>query len=135
MVNFWGPVNFTIKYKTHPCGGIIMTGEGYLRSPNYPNKYGKTVDCTWLINLPSEQNINITTMSMDLGDDCNKNFITIYNGNTPKSPKLGTFCKKQQITLTSPGNDLWIDYHADETSNGKGFEIKYEPFVRGNDIS
>lgn len=84
--------------------------------------------------MPDEQRINISTIDIDLGGDCNKNYITIYSGSTPKSPKIGSFCKKQQINFTSPNNYLWIDYHGDENSDGKGFEIKYEPYVTGINV-
>lgn len=68
---------------------------------------------------------------MDIGDDCTKNYITIYNGKSPKSPLIGTFCNTKSIAFTSPTNALWIDYHGDKDTNGKGFKLNYEPYVTG----
>lgn len=124
-------MNFTINYQTHPCGGVVTDGEGYIRSPNYPNKYGKTADCAWIIKLPTEQQINITTRTIDLGSDCSKNYVVLYGGGNSNSPKLGTLCGKKPFNKLLYSNELRIEYHGDAASDGKGFELKYEPYVTG----
>lgn len=124
-------MNYTISYHTYPCGGVINNEMGTILTPNYPNKYGSSLECAWLLNLPKEQNIKLKFNDLNL-DSCDKSYIDIYNGNSPKSPKIGRYCQKNvpEIIQTQE-NSVWIDYKANEDSESKGFSLSYEPAIKG----
>jgi len=49
------------------CGGTYYTSKGTLQSPNYPDNYPNNKDCTWIISVPTGQQIklNVTDFSME----------------------------------------------------------------------
>ena len=49
------------------------------------------------------------------------------------SPKIGTYCRNNSPqSLQSQYNNLWIEYHFENSSNGRGFSLNYEPVISGN---
>ncbi|XP_068906568.1 cubilin-like isoform X2 [Tenebrio molitor] len=125
-------LNYTISFNTYKCGGIITSETGSIKSPGYPNKYSKSMECSWLIQLPKDQTILLTFDALDLGNDCEKSYLDIFNGNSPKSPKIDRYCQSNlPEPLSSQSNTLWINYKFDQTSNSKGFSFKYEPKIQG----
>jgi cubilin len=90
------------------------------------------MECSWLIQLPKDQTILFTFDALDLGNDCEKSYLDIFNGNSPKSPKIDRYCQSNlPEPLSSQSNTLWINYKFDQTSNSKGFSFKYEPKIQG----
>ncbi|KAJ3659671.1 hypothetical protein Zmor_011346 [Zophobas morio] len=124
--------NYTMSYNTYKCGGVISSETGVIRSPGYPNKYSSSIECAWLLKLPEEQTILLTFENLDLGDNCAKSYLDIYNGNSPSSPKIDRYCQNNKPdSIRSESNILWIEYKYDQESNGKGFSLKYEPKIQG----
>ncbi|XP_045482434.1 cubilin [Harmonia axyridis] len=140
-LQIWGredSLNFTFDYNTYPCGGLRSEEIGQISSPNYPNKPSSAIECSWLLKLPKEHQINVSFSTMDLGDDCEKSFIEIFNGNSPKSPRIAKFCKdnvpkldKLPYSIISQENTLLIDYHFSADGKGKGFNLTYKPLING----
>lgn len=125
-------MNFTATYSTHDCGGIVHDQSGVISSPNYPNKPTKAYECAWLLKVLEGQVLNITSININLGDDCEKSYLVIYNGELPTYPKIGKYCKQSKPEmLISQSNNLWIEYKHDISSNGVGFQFKYEAISSG----
>lgn len=126
--------NFTLRYDTYPCGGMIREREGIIQSPGFPHRSSDVVECVWVIELGQEETIKLKFDSLELGDDCAKSFVIIYNGGLNTSPRLGKYCKNTYPqTLQSQSNSLWIEYHS-ETSAGKGFKLNYEGISTGKKL-
>ncbi|KAK9890452.1 hypothetical protein WA026_010538 [Henosepilachna vigintioctopunctata] len=124
--------NFTINYEYHPCGGIIKGERGSFTSPGYPTKYKKHLECAWVIHLPEEHQIKLNFVSLNLGDDCEKSYITIYNGKYSTSPRIGRFCNTNKPeVIISQRNYLLIEYHYETSSSAVGFNATYEPVIKG----
>ncbi|KAL3289762.1 hypothetical protein HHI36_023157 [Cryptolaemus montrouzieri] len=124
--------NFTIDYEYFPCGGNIKGETGTINTPNYPNKYNKQLECAWVLKLPDEHQIKLNFVSINLGDDCEKSFIIIYNGEYPTSPRIGKFCNNNLPgSITAQKNHLFVEYHHEENSTGIGFNATYEPVIKG----
>lgn len=88
--------------------------------------------CSWLLKQPDNQQILINFTKFDLGTDCNKNYITIYNGKTQTAPKIGIFCANRfPRSIRSQGSHLLLQYNREENPVGQGFNITYEPAVDG----
>ncbi|KAJ8930430.1 hypothetical protein NQ314_016756 [Rhamnusium bicolor] len=125
-------MNFTISYNTHQCGGISKRQQGYISSPNFPNKPSKTVECAWLVKVDNEQAINLTIIDINLGSDCEKSFLSVYNGALPTHPRIGKYCHDTKPeTIISQSNSLWVEYKWEAGSTGTGFKLKYEAMAGG----
>ncbi|KAJ8975807.1 hypothetical protein NQ317_013738 [Molorchus minor] len=125
-------LNLTVSYNVHNCGGIKSGHTGYISSPNYPNKPSTTVECAWLIKVGEEQTVNLTVLNMNLGSDCEKSYLTIYNGELPSFPKIGKFCKDDKPDrIISQSNALWVEFKHRADSTGTGFKLYVEPIEHG----
>ncbi|XP_056646391.1 cubilin [Diorhabda sublineata] len=125
-------MNFTAQYNTHDCGGMVEGQSGVISSPLYPNKPSKSYECAWLVSVATGQTINVTSITLDLGDDCEKSYVVVYNGGLPTHPRIGKYCKNMKPELLiSQTNQLWIEYKFDQTSIGTGFTLKYEAMSSG----
>ncbi|KAK4871991.1 hypothetical protein RN001_016115 [Aquatica leii] len=125
-------LQYTVNYVVYSCGGIVTKQDGFISSPNYPQKYSGTIECAWLLKLPENQKININFVNVDLDPNCEYNYITIYNGELPTSPKIGHFCNNNKpASLTIQGNYMLVEYHADERSTGTGFKMQYQSVIGG----
>lgn len=125
-------LNFTISYNTYNCGGIVNDQEGFISSPSFPNETSRLIECNWMIKVDEEQTVNLTVLSMDLGDDCEKSFIVIYNGDRPLSPTFGKYCgTNKPDAIISQSNSLSIEYRNEKDITGTGFRLKYEAISEG----
>ncbi|CAG9816798.1 unnamed protein product [Phaedon cochleariae] len=125
-------LNFTASYSTHDCGGILTGQSGMISSPNFPNKPSKTFECAWLLRADEGQTINITVLSSNLGDDCEKSFLAIHNGGLPTHPRIGKYCRNAKPDpILSQGREVWIEYRWEQGSTGTGFQLKYEATSKG----
>lgn len=138
----WGrrnSFNYTFDYDTYPCGGIKTSETGEITSPDFPNKPSTSIECSWVLNLPKNHQINLTFATLDLGDDCDKSFIEIFNGPSSRSPRIGIFCKNNMFkfgssnssSVISERNTLVVNYHFSADNEGKGFNLTWKPVING----
>ncbi|CAH0562353.1 unnamed protein product [Brassicogethes aeneus] len=129
------PFNFTVAYDTHKCGGLRYPGfdeQPFITSPDYPAKPGKSFECAWLVKTPSQATVMLAMVNFDLGSNCDNHYMIIYNGPSPKHPKIGKYCKNNKpTTLVSSSNALWVEYHYQSGSEGNGFKLTYSPVING----
>lgn len=127
------PIEVSVSYVTHPCGGVITDQNGYIQSPKIEAS-SQNIECAWQMKLPDGERINLTMIEMDLGEDCDKSFFVIYNGQFPTAPRIDKYCRsnKPQNSIISESNYLWMEYKWEKGSTGKAIKIKYEPYGGGN---
>lgn len=90
------------------------------------------MECSWLLKLPDNQQIKLNFTNINLDTNCDYNYIIIYNGDSPRSPRIGHFCENSKPgNIHSQSNKMLIEYHADERSSGTGFKLNYEPVIGG----
>ncbi|XP_066255144.1 cubilin [Euwallacea similis] len=127
-------LNYTILYNVYPCGGILDTESGSIDSPNFPNPPNVSIECAWIIKLPTyNSRIKINVHTLDL-EECARNYIEIFNGPTSASPKIGKYCKDNEITtFNAQSNEMLIEYKYERGDNdkAKGFRIFYEGETEG----
>ncbi|KAG5893860.1 hypothetical protein JTB14_005469 [Gonioctena quinquepunctata] len=130
MTDFEYDMNFTVSYNTHPCGGILSSQSGYIASPNFPNQ--PSIECAWLLKVDEGQTINLTITTLDLGNDCEKSFVTIHNGELPTRPQIGKFCRNANPgPIITQSHQVWIEYRWEKGSSGSGFRLQYEAISTG----
>nr|CAD7397146.1 unnamed protein product [Timema cristinae] len=127
-----GKMNFTLKYSSSPCGGVLNGPEETVSSPNYPNNYSPNTDCAWSVSYPEGQAIKIHFISLNMEADCEKDYLSIHSGHIPSSPRIGRYCGNSPPSdITSHSNTLWIAFHSDAETQGQGFQLTLEPVTGG----
>ena len=126
---FFGPVNFTMTYKTHKCGGILKNyAENYIRNLPANTSSEAVVDCAWSLEYDEGTSISLIITNMTLTLPCDDEYIEIYNGPTVLSPLIGKFCGSEvSKPIVSQRNNLYVQYHTTDfvgRSKNSVFEIK-----------
>ena len=70
------------------CGGVFTEPEGSFASPHYPDEYPNNTYCEYLIEVESENGIQITFTDFEL-EECPWDFIEITYGS---SGETETYC-------------------------------------------
>ncbi|KAL5010260.1 hypothetical protein ScPMuIL_012565 [Solemya velum] len=115
------------------CGGNLQLldniPEGYITSPNYPQRYLHNLDCTWIIMAPASETIqfDFEDFQIEGGSGCQYDFVRIRDGGTVSSPIIGTYCSSTQPnTTTTTGNIAFIRFRTDDSIPKRGFKLKYK---------
>ncbi|XP_046392545.1 cubilin-like [Ischnura elegans] len=111
------------------CGGTYFATVGVLQSPGYPNMYSPNKDCTWIIQVPTGQQIklNVTEFDLETSSPCSYDYLELRNGGQTTSPLIGKFCGNIiNRQITSMGNQLYIRFVSDSSVNSKGFKITWD---------
>ena len=101
---------------------------GYFQSPGYPC-YPNNKDCSWLIETSYGGYIYLYFYQFHLqhgGSNCPWDFVEIYDGNTPWSPRITRACGQlAPWGLYSSGRFLLIKFHSDGAVPMPGFSAYY----------
>ena len=115
----------------YPALGLIIEAschntydsDGYLISPNYPQKYENDLDCRWTIKAPVEKIIALTISEFRTDSDGGDN-LKIYHGSNIHGVIVGTLPEYDPIPLLSTGNSLYLRFSTYSDHTEKGFKIK-----------
>ncbi|XP_038642705.1 procollagen C-endopeptidase enhancer 2-like [Scyliorhinus canicula] len=113
---------------TFPCGGQILGEQGYIASEGFPALYPSNKTCTWSITVPPGRIVILSFRHMDLETDpiCRYDHVSVYNGNSASSERLGRFCGTfRPGAVMSTSNSMLIEMASDDDSAGKGFLAVY----------
>lgn len=117
---------FQVDYKIHRCGGLIRTNMSYfLVKPTFSANYGE-LNCAWQFKTIANLKVQVSISHSKF--DCDNEYINIYNGIYPTSPKLSRFCgdsvNQSQITLN--GHNMFVEYHTSSYNVQSAFELKIQ---------
>jgi hypothetical protein len=108
-----------------------ITGEqNYIGTENisqvhrdHANTYKRPIDCTWNIRTNKEKLIYIQfdSYKLEKPNDCNFNFLEIFNEKTDSEHRAKTFCGSVAESFQSSSNVIYIRFFAD----GKGIESEF----------
>lgn len=117
---------YQIDYKIHNCGEIIKLNMSYVMvKPSFLDNYGELM-CAWQFKTNVNVQVQITVSNSIF--DCNNEYIDIYNGLNPTSPKLKRICgnseNKTEISLN--GHNMFIEYYAKNYDQQSSFELNIE---------
>uniref|UniRef100_A0A8C5PBH1 Cubilin n=1 Tax=Leptobrachium leishanense TaxID=445787 RepID=A0A8C5PBH1_9ANUR len=122
---------FRLRYdaSTEECGGDYTGSSGILRSPNYPNIYPHNRVCEWRITVPLGRRVTLTINDLRLQDtqNCDSDYITVYNGFHNKSPVIAKLCGdvSQGTEMRSSGNTMKVVFVTDGSVSNGGFLATY----------
>ncbi|CAB1338540.1 unnamed protein product [Coregonus sp. 'balchen'] len=90
---------------------------GTIFSPQYPNEYPNSQDCTWLITVPHGHGIyiNFTLLQTEPVTD----YIAVWDGPEHSYPQLGIFSGNTALeSAYSSFNQVLIKFHSDFSTSG-----------------
>lgn len=125
-------LQWELSYKEigEDCGDTIwLTKENKeinITTPNYPNIPQPHTECTWIINGPFDETLQLEFIDLfDLlpNEDCPEEYVEIRDGSTYLSPKIGRYCRKPNAILSTE-NSLYIKYVTDVSDPRNGFKAK-----------
>lgn len=126
----FGNMTYEIDFKNHNCGGMF-SGDVVVTQPNFIQGYGK-VDCAWYVTFTPGTAIVVDMTSLNLKDNCEKEYLYVYNGPLPTSPLLKKICKDDVLTtLNTTMHQVFIAYHSDSYSQDSKFNIETTKRVKG----
>lgn len=76
----------------------------------YASKYGEPVDCTWIITADPGSQIFIQFREFELSmpNDCNYNYIQLFDKDTDEDGEIITFCGSVAESKTTESNILYV---------------------------
>ena len=107
------------------CGEHIIGFAGEFTSPNYPNKYGDNLNCTWIIEAPQHHIMELTFhhFNMENGYDS----VEVFDGDLSTSISLHKHSGSTKPELiVSSGNKLRVHLLSDQLYSGTGFLAQYK---------
>lgn len=91
--------------------------------------YEGTASCNWLITPQTPQDsVSKITLNFVALDTESEDIVTIYDGDTPSAPVLGTYSGSVPPTgfINSTGNKMLISFTADgDGTTGTGYRVEY----------
>ncbi|XP_067093259.1 CUB and sushi domain-containing protein 3-like [Osmerus mordax] len=110
-----------------PCFSNFTAAMGTVLSPDYPEGYGNNLNCVWLIISELGSRIHLAFNDFDLEPPYD--FLTVKDGDQLSSAILGRFTGAEVPShLTSNSNVLQLEFQADHSMSGRGFNITYSTF-------
>nr|DBA24038.1 TPA: hypothetical protein GDO54_011744 [Pyxicephalus adspersus] len=110
-----------------PCLSNFTAPMGTVLSPDYPEGYGNNLNCIWTIISDPGSRIHLSFNDFDL--ETQFDFLAIKDGDSLDSPILGTFTGAEVPShLTSNSHILRLEFQADHSMSGRGFNITYSTF-------
>ncbi|RXM30192.1 CUB and sushi domain-containing protein 3 [Acipenser ruthenus] len=110
-----------------PCLSNFTAPMGTVLSPDYPEGYGNNLNCVWLIISEPGSRIHLAFNDFDL--ESQFDFLAVKDGELLDSSVLGTFTGAEVPShLTSNSHILRLEFQADHSMSGRGFNITYSTF-------
>ncbi|KAM9738006.1 CUB and sushi domain-containing protein 3 isoform 2-T2 [Menidia menidia] len=110
-----------------PCMSNFTAPSGTVLSPDYPEGYGNNMNCVWLIQSDPGSRIHLAFNDFDL--EAPYDSLTVKDGETNDAVVIGRFSGAESPShLTSNTNTLRLEFQADHSMSGRGFNITYSTF-------
>uniref|UniRef100_A0A674ETW4 CUB and Sushi multiple domains 3 n=1 Tax=Salmo trutta TaxID=8032 RepID=A0A674ETW4_SALTR len=110
-----------------PCLSNFTAPMGTVLSPDYPEGYSNNMNCVWLILSEPGSRIHLAFNDFDL--EAPYDFLTVKDGELLDATVLGRFSGAEYPShLDSNTNILRLEFQADHSMAGRGFNITYSTF-------
>ncbi|XP_077323118.1 CUB domain-containing protein 2-like [Lithobates pipiens] len=108
---------------TQGCGGVLTAPQGDITSPNFPNNYPDSSNCSWIITTTSKIKITFTDFDIESYRYLCLDKLQIFAGNSPQE-----LCGQVlPPPITASQNTVKIIFTSDNMVAGKGFRLIYQP--------
>ena len=116
------------------CQNKLRGYYGVIESPNFPNKYEHSTNCSWIIEAPIGNAINLTFSHFDLEarietSNCTYDYLQIMEGDddTPNN-MLGLFCGTIDVPMkiNSTQHQVFVTFVTDSFIAYNGFRLEWK---------
>ncbi|XP_069787318.1 cubilin [Narcine bancroftii] len=111
------------------CGGELTAGTGTFTSPNYPDFGPLSRQCQWTIIVQVGRRVTLTLndLQLEAHNQCNYDYVSIYNGLHPNSPRLQKYCGiiESGTQVKSSGNTMRVVFVTDGSISNRGLSATY----------
>ena len=112
---------------------MIRGIEGVIESPNFPRNYEHETNCSWLIDAPIGNKVNISFSHFELEsgvnkDVCDNDYLEIEEGSLGlPTNKLGKFCDTDVLPpkIYSNEHQVFVTFVTDKYIAHKGFRLEW----------
>uniref|UniRef100_A0A8C2WBI4 Suppression of tumorigenicity 14b n=1 Tax=Cyclopterus lumpus TaxID=8103 RepID=A0A8C2WBI4_CYCLU len=115
---------------------LHVSTPGVLRSPGFPDSsYPPNVYLQWRLRADPGHRVRLDFHTLILEDDCQKDFIQIYDSLAPIQKRVLTeLCgrKPTSTVVTSRSNAMTVRFNSDSSYVDQGFTAEFEAFVPTN---
>jgi len=93
-------------------------------------KYSVPIECTWIIRAEQKKNISIkfTEYTLKQPNDCNYNFLEVFDGKTDVEHRKQKFCGSVAASVSSENDVVYIRFYADGKGLGSSFAAVFTTF-------
>ena len=115
-----------IRYTIQPCGGLITEDFAEIKSPKNMNGYLHNLNCTWTIQAPVGQVVELkfNSLEMEIHSRCNFDYVAAFHGNLISANKeIGRYCGNQTTfppVLKSRSNVMTVQFKTDRSITAGG---------------
>ena len=98
-----------------------------ITSPGFPKNYPVSSNISWLIEVQTEEFIEVKFVSFESENICGRDKLKMYNGPSDTSPVIGEFCGDvSPPSFISDGSQILLMFQSDRWDNYKGFKLEYK---------
>lgn len=105
----------------------VTQASGTIRSPNYPQAYATDLHCTWHVQVPRGFRIKVRfrrPFDIEESAGCSKDHVMLSTTKQFRNPLI--YCGRvRPHGIITPHNSVWIRFHSDNATTGRGFYISY----------
>ncbi|XP_033007957.1 CUB domain-containing protein 2 isoform X1 [Lacerta agilis] len=118
---------FSAVYQKDVCGGVLTGLSGSITSPDYPENYPNNAECHWVIQATSNSVIKLifVDFQMENSEQCNFDYVAIFDGPTMGDTLLGHFCGHMKPPDISSAQKLLVVFKSDFNIAGRGFKAYF----------
>ncbi|MBN3302309.1 CDCP2 protein, partial [Amia calva] len=119
---------FSVGYKKDVCGGVLMGLSGIIASPDYPDNYPNSAECSWTVRVSNRTVVSLVFLDFQLenNEECNFDYVALFDGPTVSHKHLGNYCGSDGPPNTiSSSNQLLVVFKSDFNIGGRGFKAHY----------
>ena len=114
--------------------GTFDSNKQEITSPNFPNEYNVTQNCSWIINAPANSTIKLSFLefALEVDDECAYDFLQIDSGPVIDSSSTGEklcglmLSRCEERILHSKDGGVSLFFLSDINIVAKGFHINFE---------
>lgn len=111
---------------------MLRSSSGLLTSPNYPNSYPHQLNCLYTIISANGTSVTLYPLAFALANDCNTDFVQVYDGPTTNSALLGKFCSQRgPPVMRSTGNQVLVAVRTGSAAGSTGFAFSFTSSQNG----
>uniref|UniRef100_A0A8C8BEW9 Cubilin n=1 Tax=Otus sunia TaxID=257818 RepID=A0A8C8BEW9_9STRI len=119
---------FNASWQENPggCGGIFQATSGEIHSPNYPQPYNNSTDCSWIIQVDYSHRVLLNFTDFDIENHHSCNYDNVFDGPSSEAPLLRKLCGTQHPPpITSSKNLMYIRLLSNTTTQHRGFSARF----------